>query len=84
LSFSAIRRSASVSGDKGNFDCPTRIAVIQALTAFDVPRDRIKVLSLGCVESRYSVDWLQRALGGKVFWAGNMIEAAAHMPECTR
>jgi patatin-like phospholipase/acyl hydrolase len=58
---------------------PTRIAVIEALTAFDVPRDRIKVLSLGCVESRYSIGWLQRALGGKVFWAGNMIEAAAHI-----
>jgi len=57
---------------------PTRIAVIEALTAFDVPRDRIKVLSLGCVESRYSIGWLQRALGGIVFWAGSMIDAAAH------
>ena len=58
---------------------PARIAVIEAITAFDVPRERIKVLSLGCVETRYSIGWLQRALGGKIFWAANMIEAAGHL-----
>jgi hypothetical protein len=58
---------------------PARIAVIEAMTAFDVPCERIKVLSLGCVETRYSIGWLQRALGGKIFWAGNIIEAAGHL-----
>lgn len=47
---------------------PSMLAVIEALTAFDVERDRIYVLSLGCGDDPYRVNWWQRRLGGLFFW----------------
>lgn len=37
-----------------------------------------QVLTSESVESRYRVGWSQRALGGMIFWARNIIEAGAH------
>jgi uncharacterized protein len=34
---------------------PTMLAVVEAMIAFDVPRDRIKVLSIGCGDDPYHV-----------------------------
>ena len=34
---------------------PTLLAVIEAITAYDVPRERIKVLSIGCGDEPYHV-----------------------------
>ena len=47
---------------------PSMLAVIEALTAFDVDRDRIDVLSLGCGDEFYPVNWWQRRFGGLFFW----------------
>ena len=47
---------------------PSMLAVIEALTAFDVDRDRIDVLSLGCGDDPYRVNWWQRRFGGLFFW----------------
>ncbi len=47
---------------------PTMLAVIEALTAFDVDRDRIDVLSLGCGDEPYRVNRWQRRFGGLYFW----------------
>ena len=47
---------------------PSMLAVIEAFTAFDVPRDRIDVLSLGCGNDPYQVNWWQRRFGGLFFW----------------
>jgi len=44
------------------------LAVIEALTCFDVGRARIKVLSLGCGDDRYVVSDWQIRLGGLFFW----------------
>ena len=47
---------------------PSMLAVIEALTAFDVDCDRIDVLSLGCGDDPYRVNWWQRRFGGLFFW----------------
>ena len=48
---------------------PSMLAVIEALTAFDVERDQIDVLSLGCGDDPYRVNWWQRRFGGLFFWS---------------
>jgi uncharacterized protein len=47
---------------------PAMLAVIEALTCFDVDRARIKVLSLGCGDDPYIVSSWQIRLGGLFFW----------------
>jgi hypothetical protein len=47
---------------------PARLAVIEALTCFDVDRARIKMLSLGCGDDPYIVSDWQLRLGGLFFW----------------
>lgn len=47
---------------------PSMLAVIEALTAFDVDRARIDVLSLGCGDDAYRVNTWQRRFGGLFFW----------------
>lgn len=43
---------------------PVMIALVEALASFDVTREQIRILSLGCGEGIYSVG------GGKVSWGG--------------
>lgn len=57
---------------------PVLVGVVEALSAFDIDPSQVRVLSLGCVESRYRIGRWQRLLGGKLFWAGNLVEAALH------
>ena len=60
---------------------PSMLAVIEALTAFDLDRDRIDVLSLGCGNDPYQVTWWQRRLGGLFFWENrNLRGDAAAVP----
>lgn len=47
---------------------PVMIAVVEALSCFDITPRQIKVLSLGCVESEYRVGWMKADLGGIVPW----------------
>jgi len=48
---------------------PVMLAVIEALICFDVGRDQIDVLSLGCGEDPYVVSQAQMDEGGKFAWA---------------
>jgi len=47
---------------------PVMLAVIEALTCFDITRDQIRVLSLGCGEDRYVVSEPQILKGGLWHW----------------
>lgn len=47
---------------------PSMLAVVEALSAFDVDHNRIDVLSLGCGDDPYQVNWWQRCFGGLFFW----------------
>ncbi len=57
---------------------PIFIAVLEALTAFDVSPDQIKVLSIGCGDDPYYVSNWQRKWGGFFFWR-KIIEAAMRL-----
>jgi predicted acylesterase/phospholipase RssA len=48
---------------------PIMLAVIEALICFNVGRDQIDVLSLGCGEDPYIVSQAQMDVGGKLAWA---------------
>jgi hypothetical protein len=48
---------------------PVMLAVIEALVCFDIERDQIDVLSLGCGEDPYVVTEDQMNTGGKLAWA---------------
>ena len=54
---------------------PSTLAVIEALTAFDVDRDRVDVLSLGCGDDPYRVNWWQLRFGGLFFWRTTIFAA---------
>jgi predicted acylesterase/phospholipase RssA len=47
---------------------PVMLAVIEALVCFDLDRDQIDVLSLGCGDDPYVVSPLQAKLGGNLPW----------------
>jgi patatin-like phospholipase/acyl hydrolase len=57
---------------------PVMLAVIEALTCFDVSREQIDVLSLGCGDERYVVSRPQIVRGGLWHWK-NVIEAAMRL-----
>ena len=52
---------------------PTGMAVVEAVTMIDIPRDQIDILSLGCTESPCNFE-IEK--GGKFVWAAKAIEAA--------
>jgi len=54
---------------------PIMIGVVDALSCFDVPRHRVRVLSLGNDDDRFVVDERQVRRGGKLAWL-RVIEAA--------
>lgn len=47
---------------------PIMIAVTEALTSFDVTREQVKVLSLGCGDEPYEVAGSKLAFGGLIAW----------------
>jgi hypothetical protein len=47
---------------------PAMLAVIEALICFDIGRDQIDLLSLGCGDDPYIVSNAQMQLGGKFAW----------------
>lgn len=54
---------------------PVMLAVIEALICFDVGREQIDVLSLGCGEDPYVVSQAQMEAGGKLAWADAIFAA---------
>jgi predicted acylesterase/phospholipase RssA len=48
---------------------PAMLAVIEALICFDIGRDQIDLLSLGCGEDPYVVSEAQMHAGGKLAWS---------------
>jgi patatin-like phospholipase/acyl hydrolase len=47
---------------------PIMIALVDVLSCFDVPRDRVKILSLGCGDDPYTVNRTKIARGGILAW----------------
>lgn len=54
---------------------PIMLAVADALACFDIRREQIKVLSLGCGQERFRMGWARRRFGGLATWTTLMFEA---------
>ncbi len=54
---------------------PIMIGVADALACYDLQREQLKVLSLGCGAVRQEMTWLRRKLGGLATWATLILEA---------
>ena len=54
---------------------PVMIGLVEALTSFSTPRDRIRILSLGCGSDQKPVGKLKSTLGGLAFWHDVMFAA---------
>jgi len=57
---------------------PIMIALVDALTCFDVPRERVRILSLGCGDDAYVVDRPKIVAGGLFAWR-DIIDAAMRL-----
>jgi uncharacterized protein len=57
---------------------PIMLAVVEALTCFDLGRDQIDVLSLGCGDDKYIVSRLEITRGGLWHWK-RIMEAAMRL-----
>mgnify|MGYP003337756692 CR=1 FL=1 len=57
---------------------PVMLAVIEAMTAFNVDQTQIDVLSIGCGDDPYKVSRAQVRWGGKLFWCDTLF-AAMHL-----
>jgi hypothetical protein len=54
---------------------PIMLGIADALACFDIRREQIKVLSLGCGQERFEMSWFRRALGGLIAWRTLMFES---------
>ena len=61
---------------------PTMIALVEALSAFDVRREQIKILSLGCGSTPFKTNRRMIRLGGFAAW-WKIIFAAMHFQSVT-
>ena len=57
---------------------PIMVGLVEALSSFTTARDDIHILSIGCGESPYTINRIQRLLGGRLAWS-NIIFAAMHL-----
>ena len=57
---------------------PIMIGLIEALSSFKTQRSDITILSIGCGENPYTINRLQRWLGGRLTWS-SIIFAAMHL-----
>jgi hypothetical protein len=56
---------------------PIMVGLVDALSCFDVSRQRIRILSIGCGASPYTVDRGKKRFGGLLAWR-DIISAAMH------
>jgi patatin-like phospholipase/acyl hydrolase len=57
---------------------PIMIALTEALTSFNVPREQVRILSLGCGDNPYSVAGRKISKGGMLHWR-DIISAAMRL-----
>ena len=57
---------------------PVGMAVVEAVTLLDWPRDSLKVLSLGCTTEPLNVKWGRNISLGKLYWANKFVDVFMH------
>lgn len=53
---------------------PIMLAVADALACFEIKREQVKVLSIGCGQEHFRMGWARHALGGLAAWTTLMFE----------
>lgn len=53
---------------------PIMVAVADALSCFNICREQLNILSLGCGRSRYEMGWARRKFGGLLSWTNLIFE----------
>jgi len=54
---------------------PIMVGIADALACFDIPRQKVKILSLGCVKDSFTMTWTRRHMGGIWWWRQIMMES---------
>ena len=57
---------------------PVGMAVVEAITLLDWPRDSLKVLSLGCTNAPLNVNWGRNVPLGSLYWAPKFVDVFMH------
>ena len=57
---------------------PVGMAVVEAITVLNWPRDSIKVLSLGCTIEPLNVNWGRKIPLGKSYWVSKLLDVFMH------
>lgn len=58
---------------------PIMVAVVDALACFDVPRSRIKILSLGCLQDHWNLRQVQKLGKGWAAWLSRSYEVTGSL-----
>lgn len=53
---------------------PVMVAVADALSCFNIEREQLRILTLGCGRTKYEMTWWRRRLGGLITWTDLMFE----------
>lgn len=61
---------------------PVMVGLVDALSCFDVRRDQVRILSMGCGNEPYKIGGLRRRFGGKLMWH-DIIFAAMRLQSCS-
>lgn len=54
---------------------PIMIGVVDALACFDIRREQLRIMSIGCGRTNYQMNWYRRKLGGLFYWRSLILEA---------
>lgn len=77
--FSAIGQNGYTFADGGIWaNNPAMIGVVEAITCFNINRTQIRLLSLGCGQERYRMQWWHR-IGGLFIWADQFFKTAMRL-----
>jgi patatin-like phospholipase/acyl hydrolase len=60
---------------------PAAIAVVEAIGILGLPRDNIRVLSLGCTSSALRINWARRYGLGKGYWVTRIVDLLMYAQE---
>ena len=73
--FAAVSRDGYVFADGGIWaNNPAMIGIVDAISCFDIDRTQIRLLSLGCGQDVYRMQWWHR-IGGSLIWAKHFVQA---------
>jgi patatin-like phospholipase/acyl hydrolase len=54
---------------------PIMVGVADALACFDIHREQLRILSIGCGRTKYEMSWYRRKMGGLFYWRSVILEA---------